>query len=79
MPIYEYHCQRCGKRVEVLLPSRTATPACPHCGAVLRDRLFSAPSLLKGPASRPGGETCCGREERCDAPPCSSGGSCRRG
>ena len=52
MPIYEYHCQHCDKRVEVLLRSSAAPPHCPHCGAVLQDRLFSAPHVHKGPAGQ---------------------------
>jgi putative FmdB family regulatory protein len=79
MPIYEYHCARCGKRVEVLVRSSTAVPQCPHCGTVLHERLFSAPHVLKGSTGPSGGTTCCGRVDRCDAPPCSSGESCRHG
>ena len=79
MPIYEYQCDHCGERVEVLVRSRVAVPHCPHCGAELHERLFSVPGVRKGPASPAHGGTCCGREERCDAPPCSSGGTCRRG
>jgi putative FmdB family regulatory protein len=79
MPIYEYHCDRCGERVEVLVRSSAAVPHCPLCGAVLRERLFSAPHVLRGTDGPARGETCCGREDRCDAPPCSAGGTCRRG
>ena len=79
MPIYEYHCGHCGERVEVLVRSSAAIPACPLCGAELHERLFSAPSVCKGPAGPSHGGTCCGREDRCDAPPCSTSGTCRRG
>jgi len=79
MPIYEYRCATCGERVEVLVRSQTATPSCPRCGSPLTDRLFSAPHVLNSESRRPAGHTCCGREERCDTPPCSGGGSCRRG
>ena len=42
MPIYEYRCQRCGKRSTALLPSWSAPdPACPHCGAAGLRRLVS--------------------------------------
>jgi putative FmdB family regulatory protein len=77
MPIYEYRCDVCGKRVEVLVRSNVATPACPNCGSPLRDKLFSVPNLLSERTQRPAGQTCCGQEERCDAPPCSCGDGCR--
>ncbi|MBN1135528.1 MAG: zinc ribbon domain-containing protein [Anaerolineae bacterium] len=78
MPIYEYHCATCQARVEVLVRSYATTPACPNCGSPLTDKLFSAPHLLSGESRRPAGHTCCGRDERCDAPPCSGGSACRR-
>jgi putative FmdB family regulatory protein len=42
MPIYEYTCQRCGKRSSALLQSFSAPdPACPHCGSAEVRRLVS--------------------------------------
>jgi putative FmdB family regulatory protein len=78
MPIYEYRCATCGARVEVLVRSTPATPLCPECGSRLTDKLFSTPHILSSQSRRAAGHTCCGREERCDTPPCSSGGTCRR-
>ena len=77
MPIYEYHCGVCDRRVEVLVRSNAAQPACPDCGAVLSDRLLSVPNVIFGRTQRPPGQTCCGQQERCDAPPCSCGDDCR--
>jgi len=78
MPIYEYHCKSCGERVEALVHFETNTPpACPNCGSPLLEKLLSAPYVMKG-ERRPAGLTCCGREERCETPPCSTGGTCRR-
>ncbi|MFN2218129.1 MAG: FmdB family zinc ribbon protein [Anaerolineae bacterium] len=77
MPIYEYRCDVCGKRVEVLVRSDAARPTCPHCGSALGDKLFSVPNLLSGRTERPAGRTCCGQQERCDTPPCSCGDGCR--
>ena len=33
MPIYEFRCQECGEKVEILLPmgNRNLTQACPNC------------------------------------------------
>jgi putative FmdB family regulatory protein len=45
MPIYEYECQNCGKRTEVL--QRMADPplaACPQCGGEVK-KLVSAPAV----------------------------------
>jgi len=78
MPIYEYRCADCGATFEALVrASRVVT--CPQCGGSSLDKLLSAPTLLSGRTARPSGSTCCGRDERCEAPPCSDGGTCRRG
>ena len=77
MPIYEYRCDGCNRRVQVLVRSDSARPVCPTCGSPLIDKLFSVPNLLSGRTQRPAGKTCCGQEERCDAPPCSCGDGCR--
>ena len=78
MPVYEYHCQDCGARFELLMRAGK-TPTCPHCGSSLLRKLLSAPFVSSGQTSREAGHTCCGREERCAAPPCSEDGTCRRG
>ncbi len=42
MPIYEYRCERCGKKSTSLLPSyASADPPCPHCGELALKRLVS--------------------------------------
>lgn len=78
MPIYEYRCGNCGERVEVLVRSKNDEPRCPNCGSTLLEKLISAPHVMRG-NPRPSGRTCCGRDERCDAPPCSTRGTCWRG
>jgi putative FmdB family regulatory protein len=78
MPIYEYRCRTCNATFEVLVRGNNAV-TCPHCGGSSLDKLLSAPVMLSGQTARPAGRTCCGREERCDTPPCSEGGECRRG
>ena len=49
MPIYEYQCQSCGKRTEVLQKMDDAPLAtCPNCGGEVK-KLISAPAFqLKG-------------------------------
>ena len=74
MPIYEYRCTGCGQEVEVLLRNpQSSAVQCPQCGAELSHRLPSAPARLLASFDSP---TCCGREERCERPPCSEGGHC---
>ncbi len=43
MPIYEYHCHDCRRRVSVFVRSisNPGTPACPRCGGQHLDRLMS--------------------------------------
>ena len=79
MPIYEYKCQECGEVSEFLVAnfSDSRTLNCPGCGSQNLERLITAPSLLKGRANALG-TTCCGREERCETPPCSTGGQCQK-
>ncbi len=45
MPIYEYQCQSCGKKTEVLQRMDDAPlAACPQCGGEVK-KLFSAPAV----------------------------------
>jgi putative FmdB family regulatory protein len=78
MPIYDYKCQECGEVVELLMsvPGDSEIPVCPHCGSHNMEKLVSAPSLLRYRTNS--GTTCCGREERCEKPPCSTGERCHR-
>jgi putative FmdB family regulatory protein len=80
MPIYEYKCLDCGEVSEVLvgMGSSNETATCKNCGSGRMERILSASFIsVKGGMSR-GGKTCCGRDERCDTPPCSTGDVCRR-
>jgi putative FmdB family regulatory protein len=78
MPIYEYRCRSCGSTSEIWegVGTRSDTRACKHCGSGELEKVPSVSYSVKNP--RPKGSTCCGRQERCDAPPCSSGSTCPR-
>jgi putative FmdB family regulatory protein len=79
MPIYEYQCKVCGTVSEFLhRVDRNQTITCKKCGSLEMEKILSTPFLLSSAAKNTQGRTCCGREERCDTPPCSSQGSCKR-
>ncbi|MDY7039785.1 MAG: zinc ribbon domain-containing protein [Chloroflexota bacterium] len=78
MPIYEYRCTDCGSHVEALVRANDDAPRCPECDSVLHEKLLSAPNVLSGRTTRQPGHTCCGQEERCEAPPCSGGEGCHK-
>ena len=79
MPIYQYKCRDCGELSELMLPMQQndRTITCRSCGNSNMEKLISAPSLIKDGTGSPG-TTCCGRDERCETPACSTGGACRR-
>ena len=53
MPIYEYHCEKCGKDFECLVMG-SDEPECPHCESKEVSRLLSACGFVSKGAS---GET----------------------
>ena len=45
MPIYEYHCNTCNRRVSIFLRSPSAEAKCPSCGGGDLTRRFSTFSV----------------------------------
>ncbi len=42
MPIYEFHCGKCGRDSEILVRSSDWSGSkCPHCGSAKLDKKFS--------------------------------------
>ena len=79
MPIYEYRCESCGAVSEYLIGlGDEERIQCRECGSLKMDRILSASSFTLQSSRRMPGRTCCGREERCETPPCSDEGTCRR-
>ena len=77
MPIYDFKCNKCGEVSEFLDRGANQIPTCPECGSNDMEKLIpSSYSVRMG--SHTSGTTCCGRDDRCDSPPCSKGNSCRR-
>jgi len=82
MPIYEYRCRECGKINEFLIGvvRDKIEIKCRHCGSGRLDKIFSKSFIsIKGNSiASSQNETCCGRDEPCDIPPCSDDGVCKR-
>jgi putative FmdB family regulatory protein len=77
MPLYDFECRDCGRVSEVLIRTSGQVAHCPECDSTNVERLISASYMIKTDVSGPG-TTCCGRSERCEVPPCSTGDVCRR-
>jgi len=54
MPIYEYECSTCRRRVSLLVlnPASAAPPRCPRCGGESLSRLMSRFSTVKSEEDR---------------------------
>jgi putative FmdB family regulatory protein len=78
MPIYEYRCASCGETTEVLVQYEGGSPRCSFCGSPVLEKLFSAPYVMRSESVHPKGRTCCGQEERCATPPCTTQQGCGR-
>ncbi len=89
MPTYEYKCKICGYKFEKFQNiSDEPLKKCPKCdkavkriisagiGVIMRGRDSYSSDEKKNNLSS--GKTCCGRTERCDTPPCSDDGVCKR-
>ncbi len=71
MPIYEYECQSCRKRFELLVRPGTKV-VCPACGAA---KVARKPSVFAPVARQPKGQppSCQSGAEGCDPGRCGSG------
>jgi putative FmdB family regulatory protein len=54
MPVYEYRCQGCKRRVSVFFRSFSAVsdPVCPQCGSIQLTKLVSRVAVMKSEESR---------------------------
>jgi putative FmdB family regulatory protein len=85
MPIYEYECENCGLRFEQSqVITEKPINQCPEChGKVRRIITGGTGFIFKGSANgridqhsgecslEHMGRTCCGRDTRCEKPPCN--------
>ena len=78
MPIYDFRCRDCGKVSELFVRGADSQAArCTGCGSENMEKLISSSYMIKMDAPQ-SGTTCCGRAERCETPPCSTGEKCER-
>ncbi len=74
MPTYTYQCDNCGEFEISQSMSETPLDACPQCGEAVKRVIAAGGSFImkgKGSSLNCGQESpCCGRETRCDKPPC---------
>jgi putative FmdB family regulatory protein len=70
MPVYEYHCQNCGKSFEELKRMEDRGSAvCPECGGAA-EKSLSPFAAVTGSCCSSGGDV------GCSPGSCCSGGSC---
>jgi putative FmdB family regulatory protein len=75
MPTYLYQCPTCGEYEVSHAMSEPPRETCPSCGLPVT-RLIAGGNgvIVKGPHGTDNhcnrGTPCCGRETRCDRPPC---------
>lgn len=70
MPIYEFHCGKCGQDSEILVRSADwSGTKCPHCGSGKLAKKFStfasanagpSPGSKRARPAKAGGHHCCG-------------------
>jgi putative FmdB family regulatory protein len=77
MPIYEFECEDCGRRTEILMAgTEEGLVACGGCGSRNLKKLLSAPAAVSPTGRFPenAADRCCGTE----GPPntCAGPGSC---
>jgi len=68
MPLYEYSCEKCGRKIELLVRG-SETPECPHCHST---RLTKLLSVVSGHVAGGGGDD--GAGAGCGRPQCGMGG-----
>ncbi len=56
MPVYEYRCQNCRRRVSIFWRTfsevQSGVPTCPHCGSTHLTRLISRVQVVRSEESR---------------------------
>ena len=71
MPLYEYSCEKCSRKVELLIRG-DEKPACPHCQSTKLTKLTKLLSVISGHVTDGGGDS--GADGGCGRPQCGMGG-----
>jgi len=81
MPVYDFKCQECGEVSEEFFRTVHGQQSvhCPQCGSERMEKMITASYMIRTNSPSGHGDTCCGRTERCEQPPCSTSDSCHRG
>lgn len=69
MPLYEYSCDKCSQKIELLIRG-DEKPECPHCHSTKLTKLLS---VVRGHVSGGGGGQAAAAES-CGRPQCGMGG-----
>ena len=48
MPIFDYHCEDCGKQSEIFISTSEYQPECSACGSRNLKKMISKPSSFSG-------------------------------
>lgn len=84
MPVYDYHCKDCNNKFEIIVLSSNTDLSCPSCKSSNTEKTISSSYIVtkyshtKETPPPSDHSPCCGRAERCEKPPCSGGGQCRK-
>ncbi|MDQ6964102.1 MAG: zinc ribbon domain-containing protein [Mariprofundales bacterium] len=76
MPIYEYDCQQCGARIELLRRASDDAPTCTECSSSNLKKRISAAAIGSGAPDTPCGRAPCSQQQGSPQPDCSSGICC---
>jgi putative FmdB family regulatory protein len=68
MPLYEYSCQKCSRKIELLVRGHE-TPECPHCQSTELTKLLS---VVSGHVAGGSGDSAAA--EGCGRPQCGMSG-----
>ncbi|MCP4753322.1 MAG: zinc ribbon domain-containing protein [Proteobacteria bacterium] len=78
MPMFDFQCQDCGEKSEILITGSNSYQECRACGSTNLEKLLSIPSSLSGVAKNripgPGDTACCGVDP--EHAGCAGPGSC---
>ena len=77
MPLYEFHCKKCGKDSEILVPTtKWAGTKCPKCGSPQLTKKLSVFATSASSGGTDAFPACSGNPSNCGGCCGAGGGSC---